>query len=247
MATAIRSTSIPEGAVRDNFFNPSAAIQQASKHPIKKKERTRDALSTFVPQTMKWILQQQNQLRVPYRTQFPSVALFADVSGFTKLSERLSDNKYLPSSLGTETLADNINSYLTMILKEIVGAGGDVFKFAGDALLCVWPPAEDEMTDIIKAWKNLPKTVLRVIQCALVIQRKFPEMSKSGVEELTLRVKLGIGVGNVDVLVVGGMMNRFENLPAGQAFFEAFNCENDCLPKQVIISKKCYESAENTV
>ena len=47
-------------------------------------------------------------------------------------------------------------------------------------------------------------------------------------------------MGLVDVLVVGGCRQHYENLPAGEAFFEDFNSENDCLPQQVIISQKCY-------
>eukprot|EP01083_Nonionella_stella_P208268 755960_1 len=138
----------------------------------KSKENTRDALSTFVPQTMKWILQQEKDLSVPYSKQFPSVALFADISGFTNLTEKLSA---LPGTLGVEILADEINNYLTQIIKQIVGSGGDIFKFAGDALLCVWPPTLQEINDenMIMAWKNLSKTVLRVIRCALDIQKSL--------------------------------------------------------------------------
>ena len=209
----------------------------------------RDALSTFVPQTMKWILEEKT-LEVPYSKQFPSVALFADISGFTNLTEKLSS---LPGTIGVETLADEINNYLTQIIKQIVGSGGDIFKFAGDALLCVWPPDKDELDDPIKQWKKLPSTVHRVIQCALHIQRKIGQMSKCNVKELTLKVKLGIGVGNVDVLIVGGIMGRYENLPAGQAFFEAFNCEDDHpdmekgQPGKVIISNKCYHMVKHAI
>ena len=139
----------------------------------------RDALSTFVPQTMKWILEEKT-LEVPYSKQFPSVALFADISGFTNLTEKLSS---LPGTIGVETLADEINNYLTQIIKQIVGSGGDIFKFAGDALLCVWPPDKDELDDPIKQWKKLPTTVHRVIQCALHIQRKIGQMSKCNVSD----------------------------------------------------------------
>eukprot|EP01083_Nonionella_stella_P082342 227281_1 len=212
------------------------------------KQSTRDALSTFVPQTMKWILQEETNLKVPYRKPFPSVALFADISGFTNLTEKLSA---LPGTLGVETLADEINNYLTQIIKQIVGSGGDIFKFAGDALLCLWPPDKqelensDNLMDAVN--QNLPTKVLRAIRCALDIQKNLGEMSKCGVPELTLRVKLGIGVGIVDVLVVGGVFGRFENLPAGTAFFEAFNCENDCKPQQVIISQQCYEMVKQHI
>ena len=93
----------------------------------------------------------------------------------------------------------------------------------------------------------MDQKVLRVIRCALDIQKYLGSMSKHRIEGLTLRVKLGIGVGNVDVLVVGGVRGRFENLPAGDAFHEAFNSENDCLPQQVIISQKAYELVKDKV
>eukprot|EP01084_Bolivina_argentea_P014727 27543_1 len=129
----------------------------------KSKENTRDALSTFVPRTMKWILHQETNLSVPYSKQFPSVALIANISGFTHVTETLSS---LPGTLGVEILVDEINNYLTQIIKQIVGNGGDIFKFAGDALLCVWPPNLQEINDenMIMAWRNLSKTVLRAIR-----------------------------------------------------------------------------------
>ena len=103
-------------------------------------------------------------MEYPYSKQFPSVALFADISGFTNLTEKLSA---LPGTLGVEVLADEINNYLSQIIKQIVGAGGDIFKFAGDALLCVWPPSEDEVNDTVKSYKNLSLKLLRVIRCAV--------------------------------------------------------------------------------
>jgi len=229
---------------------------KAHSSPKESKQRTRDALSTFVPETMKWILSSDKAMKVPDCTSFPSVALFADVSGFTNLTEKLSG---LQGTLGVEILADEINNYLTQIIKIIVGAGGDVFKFAGDALLCLWPPefatmhGDEDANDFTSLVAKQNETVLRVIRCALDIQTTKGEMSKCGVKELALRIKLGIGMGNVDVLVVGGIFNRFENLPAGEAFFEAFNCENDS-PKfkdgvdgPVIISNKCYHMVKKHI
>ena len=72
---------------------------------------------------------------------FQSVVLFADVSGFTKLTESLSQKE----SLGTEQLAKHLNTYLEMLVREILGTNGDIIKFAGDALLCVWPPKSEDL------------------------------------------------------------------------------------------------------
>lgn len=61
--------------------------------------------------------------------------MFADISGFTNLTETLS--KKGPE--GAEIIAFAINRYMELMVKEL--GGGDIFKFAGDAMIVVWPPA----------------------------------------------------------------------------------------------------------
>jgi class 3 adenylate cyclase len=74
--------------------------------------------------------------RISSSQYFPTVVLFADVSGFSKLSESLAKK----GSLGAEELAIYLNAYLERMLKIIHRSGGDVLKFAGDALLCLMLP-----------------------------------------------------------------------------------------------------------
>lgn len=62
--------------------------------------------------------------------------MFADISGFTNLTEQLS--KKGPE--GSEIIAFAINRYMELMVKEIGKSGGDIFKFAGDAMIVVWPP-----------------------------------------------------------------------------------------------------------
>lgn len=62
--------------------------------------------------------------------------MFADISGFTNLTETLS--KIGPE--GAEVIAFAINRYMELLVKGIGRSGGDIFKFAGDAIIVVWPP-----------------------------------------------------------------------------------------------------------
>ena len=64
--------------------------------------------------------------------------MFADISGFTNLTETLSKK----GPQGAEIIAFAINRYMELMVKEIGRSGGDIFKFAGDALIVVWPPQE---------------------------------------------------------------------------------------------------------
>src|SRR5215208_2445102 len=60
--------------------------------------------------------------------------LFADVSGFTRLGERLARR----GRIGAEQLTDAINAVFTHILRDTQELGGDVLKFGGDAVLVLF-------------------------------------------------------------------------------------------------------------
>ena len=57
--------------------------------------------------------------------------VFADVSGFTRLSERLART----GKEGAEQLVDAINACFSALLADVYGRGGSLVKFGGDAML----------------------------------------------------------------------------------------------------------------
>lgn len=62
---------------------------------------------------------------------------------------------------GAEFLGKYLNSYFSQMVKHISSSGGDVFKFAGDAMIIFWPENQDD------SFENL---IRRAMQCALSIQ-----------------------------------------------------------------------------
>ena len=73
-----------------------------------------------------------------------AVVVLADISGFTKLAERLAKDNTGGEGRGTETLSRMLNSYFGRMIDMIYMGGGDVVKFAGDALLVVWRRKDEE-------------------------------------------------------------------------------------------------------
>jgi len=59
--------------------------------------------------------------------------MFADVSGFTNLSEKLASK----GEEGLEILGFVLNRYMELLVKAISSSGGDIFKFAGDAIIAL--------------------------------------------------------------------------------------------------------------
>ncbi|MEY2452233.1 MAG: hypothetical protein QOD92_1807, partial [Acidimicrobiaceae bacterium] len=64
----------------------------------------------------------------------PGTLVFADVSGFTPLAERLARN----GKVGAEELTDTLNVVFRKLLDVAAGFGGDCLKFGGDALLLLF-------------------------------------------------------------------------------------------------------------
>ena len=61
--------------------------------------------------------------------------MFADISGFTKISEACASL----GIRGNEELAFCINRYMEGMVKNLAKFGGDIIKFVGDAMIVMWP------------------------------------------------------------------------------------------------------------
>ena len=164
--------------------------------------------------------------RYPLEIPLNTVSLFADISGFTKLSEKFSKK----GRTGPEFLAFCLNRYMELLINIIGKNGGDIFKFAGDALLVIWPSSEKN---------DLEESCRRAFQCALTIQSKLNHLDMGSGNPLS--VKVGIGVGECKIFFVGGTFNRSEYLIVGSAMKQA--CSSECHATtggQIIISEKVY-------
>ena len=87
-------------------------------------------LSAHLPQDRLHALVQGASL--PDRTN--GTALFADISGFTSLTETLV--KELGPRRGVEELTRQVNTVYDALIAEIERCGGSVISFASDAITC---------------------------------------------------------------------------------------------------------------
>jgi class 3 adenylate cyclase len=160
------------------------------------------------------------------RESFPGVVLFADISGFTALTERLTRQ----GALGTEKLTQTLNDYFTQLIAVVHKHGGDVLKFAGDALIAIWQ-AEDA--------DALPETAWRAAQCALAGQRTLATYHAEG-ETLTLR--LAVASGTVVVSHLGGAYNRWEYALGGEPLDAVGRVNGMMAPGTVGMTRELYDA-----
>ena len=144
-------------------------------------------------------------LTKPRTTHFDAAMLMADIAGFTPLSEKLAER----GPVGAEQLSRILNTYFTRLIGLISAHGGHVVKFAGDALLAIWPAREE----------SLETATLRASQCGLLIHEQFKNFDAG--EQTILSVHLSISAGLISTLTVGGVLGRWEFVVVGDPMLQA--------------------------
>ena len=155
--------------------------------------------------------------------------LFADISGFTPMTEKLAAaGKEAP-----EELMRLLNSYFNQLIQELEYESGEVVKFSGDALMVLFPDhGQPPGMAVRRAW-----------QAAQAIQKLITESGplKTSIGEITLQMKIGIGVGDVLALEAGGLLGRWEYVIAGEPVRQATVAESAATPGEVVLSAEARE------
>ena len=150
--------------------------------------------------------------------------LYSDISGFTALAERLARR----GPVGAEELSEILNAYFGRLIAMILDHGGDVLKLAGDALVAFWPASDEP----------LAVATLRAGQCGLAVQAALTDHSET--EGFRLLSKIGIGAGEIAVLHVGGIRNRWELLITGEPLVQIGLAEKCARPGDVVFSPEAW-------
>src|SRR5260370_13808740 len=91
---------------------------------------------SYVPQYIaRDILDRPGESAVGRRKRLSVVAMFADISGFTPMSEALAR----VGRAGAEELTGVLNDYFDPMIDLVHSYGGAVAKFAGDAMTIIFP------------------------------------------------------------------------------------------------------------
>src|SRR5881227_568054 len=92
-------------------------------------------LVPFVPRlTLEWLRDEPERLA----RELDSTIAFVDISGFTAMSEQLSNL----GKAGAEEVTDVMNATFAALLDVAYGEGGGLLKFGGDALLLLYDGPE---------------------------------------------------------------------------------------------------------
>ncbi|XP_062908670.1 adenylate cyclase type 10-like [Mobula hypostoma] len=168
---------------------------------------------------------------IPDVEHFHGVLLFADISGFTSLTETYTRNSKKGS--GADHLTRTLNGYISDIVDHILQAGGDIVNYAGDALLALWRESRKALSQILTL----------AVKCSLNIQDKCDNReTEVGVK---LRVKIGISAGKLSKVVMGDEESRYYAL-IGRAIDEVRKAEGLASANTVILSPNAWELCDRS-
>ena len=143
-----------------------------------------DQLSAYLPMDRRQALYRNEPL--PENT--AGAAIFADISGFTPLTEQLS--RELGPQRGAEELTHHLNQVYDALINQLHRFGGSVTGFSGDAITC-WLDGDDGE---------------RAVACALAMQdamRSFAQVKTASGTVVSLELKTAVSVGAVRRFLVG--------------------------------------------
>lgn len=150
---------------------------------------------------------------------------FADIRGFTRISEQLSP----------EAVMQMLNSYLSVIADAVVQHDGIVNKFVGDNIMAVW-----------NAPQSQPAHALLAVKAAWEAQQKLAELRQR--DNRPLPVQFGIGI-NTGVAVAGnvGSAGRSEYTVIGDSVNTASRICSSTPGNEVWIGAETYNQTKDYI
>src|SRR3954447_25342144 len=143
--------------------------------------------------------------------------VFVDISGFTKLSERLSKK----GKVGAEELTDVLGACFTRLLAIAYGNGGSLLKFGGDALLLLFT-GDEHPAKACRAAVGMRRTL-----------REIGHLESLGVKT-NLRMSVGVHSGTFSFFLVGN--SHRELIVTGPAATETVTMEGTAVAGEILIS-----------
>ena len=212
--------------------------RQAMREAVQRLSSLHSAVSSFLPL---YIIENEEALKRDSGYLRPGTFMFADVSGFTALSEKLQAKG---GAEGVEILTQIINDYFAKMLEIIAKSDGQLLKFAGDALLAFFPERSTERMDEAE----------KAIRTGLRMQRSMQEFFQPiqndllnelfGDHDLELSMSIGISRGDLFEALVGNTTQR-DHIIQGPLPGMAEKAEEAGIRNDVIVDQSLCDTFED--
>ena len=187
------------------------------------------AVSTYLPRYLV-----SEQMRDPQPGQVSgrfreATIMFADISGFTAMSERLSRR----GEEGAEKITRIVGDYFTTMLDITARQGGDLLKFGGDALLVAFF-GDDHAVNACRAGAQMQRAIVR-----------FGQVEAFG-ETFSLKMTVGLGSGLLFTANLG-TPEKMEYIAMGDALVNMAHAEDQAEGGEIFVDETTYQAVKSQV
>jgi adenylate cyclase len=151
------------------------------------------------------------------------VIMFIDINNSTEMSLSLPDDKF---ALMIQTFAQEISI-------AVIGYGGYVFKYEGDAVIVLFP-AEYDQTKACKNTLNCTTAILEILREVI-----NPAFKENGLPQITVRS--GLDFGEVLVVLYGKILEKAHIDIIGSSISMAAKIASIAQPNQVFLGESIYD------
>ncbi|MBV9923870.1 MAG: GAF domain-containing protein [Acidobacteria bacterium] len=203
----------------------AVAVENARSHArLAREEVARANYGRFLPEyVVQQILENPDSFKLGGVNQTLTV-LFADIRGFTRLSENASPDR----------VVQLLNNYFTAMSDVIFAHGGTLDKYIGDGLMALFG-----------APTATPEDACNAVRAAVQMQRRMEDINAQlraeGLAEISIGIGLHTGVATVGYI---GSERRSEYTAIGDTVNLAARLEQNALPGQIILSEATARAAE---
>jgi class 3 adenylate cyclase len=206
-----------ELAVLGRAMNGAAADLKASEARIREEVAIRTDLGRYIPgELVDQIVRRERDMALG-GTRRPITVLFADVVGFTPLTDKLEP----------EQVVAILNELFTILTQIVFRHRGMVDKFVGDCVMAVWgaPTAQDDHAT-------------RAVTAADEMLSWLETGNERWKEKYGIQIQLAIGI-NTGEAVVGnvGSEKRMEYTAIGDVVNVAARLESIARPQQILVTE----------
>jgi adenylate cyclase len=204
-------------------FAGMAAVAIENSQLLERVQREAVVLSNFqryfAPDLARQIAAQTDEIRLGGSRRKVAV-LFADIRGFTSLSEQMAPDE----------IAKLLTEYFTEMVDIVFEHGGILDKFMGDALMALWgaPVARDDDPD-------------RAMRAAIAMQQGVQQLNADWMRQGRRTISVGIGLAMGEVFAGNiGSDRRLEYTVIGDAVNTAARLCAEAGPGDILVGETVY-------
>src|SRR5215207_1691422 len=199
-----------------------------------------ESLYAYIPIDRRYALARGSSL--PDRT--TGAALFADISGFTALTDVLL--QALGPQRGAEELTRWLNKIYDSLVAQIQSYRGSVISFSGDAMTCWF---DDQTQEYIEPQPST-SSALRATVCALAIQQtmqQFAQVDISGAGIVSLAIKVVVTSGSARRFLIGDPTIQLVDTLAGETLYRLAAGEHHTERGEVLLDQPTVAALEEQI